>query len=181
MCSRTLAGVSGICRRCCVPYTRAWCIGERHEALQNLIGSYKFTNAKAGYRALADLLDTGLPQLPSSVVVVPIPTIPSHVRQRGYDHTRLITREFAKRRGLSSQSLLERTTHTKQRGATRAVRLKQAKRAFVCNRELDADAIYLVVDDVVTTGATIRYAAKTLRDAGASTVWVASLSRQTLD
>jgi len=68
-----------------------------------------------------------------------------------------------------------------QRGAGRRTRTEQAKKAFQCATSLDPKAIYILVDDVITTGATVKYAAKTLLDAGASTVWVASISRQPLD
>jgi predicted amidophosphoribosyltransferase len=47
-------------------------------------------------------------------------------------------------------------------------------------RNINEDACYLLVDDVVTTGATIKYAAKALKDAGAGDVWVAAIARQPL-
>jgi len=40
---------------------------------------------------------------------------------------------------------------------------------------------YLLVDDVMTTGSTLKYAARALKQAGASQVWVAVIARQTLD
>ncbi|MNH40046.1 DNA utilization protein GntX [compost metagenome] len=66
---------------------------------------------------------------------------------------------------------------TKQRDANRAVRAAQAKRAFKARSSTDSHC-YLLIDDVVTTGATIKYAAKALRDAGAKDVWVAAIARQ---
>lgn len=93
----------------------------------------------------------------------------------------LIAVRFAKQRKLRLDTSLSRATTTRQRDAGRRARTAQAKVAFVCKEKLDSDAIYLLLDDVVTTGATLKYAAKTLKDSGARTVWVASISRQTLD
>jgi ComF family protein len=180
-CGTTIASKQGLCQKCRVPYEKAWCIAPRHDTIQRLIDSYKFSYQLTAYRSLADLLHDGLPELPSGVVVVPIPTVSSHIRQRGYDHTRLIARHFATKRHLAVAQPLIRATNSRQRGANARQRATQAKAAFVCHEQLDPEKTYLLIDDVVTTGATIRYAAKTLIDAGAGAVWVASISRQPLD
>ena len=175
------AGERGICRSCRVPYDRAWHVGKRADALQRLIGLYKFERVRDGYRVLGDLLIATLPQLPPETVVVPVPTVTSHIRQRGYDHTLLIARYVAKRRELRLGRSLERVTSTTQRHATAKERETQAKQAFSAVGEITPDVPYLLVDDVITTGATLKYAAKTLKDAGAMQVWVAIIARQTLD
>jgi competence protein ComFC len=77
--------------------------------------------------------------------------------------------------------LLYRVSNTKQRDATRKKRMAQAKVAFAFKGVINEDTNYLLVDDVVTTGATIYYAAETLRMAGARHIWVAAIARQTLD
>lgn len=93
----------------------------------------------------------------------------------------LVTRRFAKLRELPYAPLLERRVAAVQLGKNRKQRLIQAKQAFTCTKQLDEEMIYVLVDDVVTTGATMRYAAKALHAAGAKTVWVVSISRQILD
>ena len=180
-CGNDLAGQNGICSKCVVSYDRAWCVADRRDSLQRLIGSFKFTNAKVAYKPLADLLEEHLPQLPVNTVIIPVPTVSKHIRQRGYDHMLLISRQLAKIRNLPLETSLQRVTLTQQRSSGRAERIAQAKLAFVCKGKLDSKKIYLLVDDVVTTGATVKYAAQTLKDAGAKNVWVASISRQPLD
>lgn len=180
-CGEAIGADNGICKKCRVPYQRAWCVAPRQDYLQQLIGNFKFTNAKAAYMPLADLLHDHLPELPSNVRIVPVPTIASHIRQRGYDHTLLVAKRLGHRRGLVVDRSLRRATNTMQRGAGARQRVRQAQQAFVCQPRLDTDAIYLLIDDVITTGATVKYAAKALRDAGAQQVWVASISRQPLD
>lgn len=93
----------------------------------------------------------------------------------------LIAKRFARHRQLKIYTGLQRRTNTKQRDASRTLRRKQAKEAFICRDVLKDDKIYLLIDDVVTTGATLEYAAQALVDAGAREIWVASISRQPLD
>ncbi len=176
-----LTGTDNLCRRCKVPYQKAWCVGERSDSLQRLIGVYKFRRAKAGYCDIAELLLSRLPELPPSTIIVPIPTVGSHIRERGYDHMALIARYIAKKRGLVTQNVLVRKTNTKQRDASFRVRQQQAKQAFGCRGLLEPDVPYVLIDDVVTTGATLYYSAQALRDGGANIIWVAAVARQPLD
>ena len=179
VCQRP-CGAVGLCNTCDAPYSRAWCVGERKDALQRLIGLYKFERTKSAYLVLADLLVSTLPDLPEDIVVVPVPTVTGHIRQRGYDHTLLFAECLAKAKHLKLSMALIRATDTTQRHASASRRQSQAEQAFVANRTLDKNTTYLLIDDVVTTGATLRYAAEALKNAGAGDVWVAAVARQTL-
>lgn len=172
---------SSPCLKCRTDIAQTWCGGERSGGLETLINRYKFDYAKAAYVPLGDILLAALPELPSNTVVVPIPTIRTHVRQRGYDHTFQIAHYIAKERHLLLEQVLLRRTNTVQRGASQKVRKKQAEEAFVIKASLDATVPYLLIDDVVTTGSTLRSAATTMKEAGASMVWAAAVSRQPLD
>ncbi|HET8884026.1 MAG TPA: phosphoribosyltransferase family protein [Candidatus Saccharimonadales bacterium] len=156
-------------------------MGERSGVLQRLIGGYKFKNMYNAYQPLSALLLDRLDQLPATTIVVPVPTVASHIRERGYDHTLLLAKQVAAQRHLSLQQVVTRVTSAKQRDASRRRRIAQAKVAFKVTSKIDPAASYLLIDDVVTTGATIKYAAKALRQAGASQVWVAVIARQPLD
>jgi predicted amidophosphoribosyltransferase len=79
------------------------------------------------------------------------------------------------------KEVLERVTSTKQRQATKTQRIEQAKAAFAVKIAIDPDVPYLLIDDVVTTGATMQYAAQQLKDNGAREIWVAAIARQPLD
>ncbi|MCX6728152.1 MAG: hypothetical protein NTV39_00060 [Candidatus Saccharibacteria bacterium] len=164
-----------------MPYEKAWVVGERDGPLQRLVGLYKFERAKAAYKSLGDLLLDVLPELPTETVIVPIPTTTGRIRERGYDHMLLIARYVAQARGLKYQQLVRRQTNTKQRQATASKRDLQAKNAFFVSGKIDADTPFLIIDDVMTTGATIKYASLALCNAGAKHVWVAIIARQTLD
>ncbi len=170
-----------LCSECKTPYEKAWAVGTRDGVLQRLIGLYKFERAKECYKVLGELLLSSLPELPPETVIVPVPTLSSHVRERGYDHMLLIARYIAKARGLKVKRVLCRKTQTKQRQADAKQRERQAKQAFCVNSVIDGNIPYLLLDDVITTGATIKYASKALIDAGAKHVWVAVVARQTLN
>lgn len=151
-----------------------------HEgAVRRLISDFKFERVKAAGQVLGSLLADSTPKLPSDVTVVPVPTVAQHIRQRGYDHCALIARSFAKQKGAQYAEILSRETSTTQRGAGRRDRLAQAKRAFVVKCPVKGTVV--LVDDVFTTGATLRYAAEKAREAGASDVWIAIISREPLD
>lgn len=156
-------------------------MSDRRDQLLRLIDGYKFSNTKAADRPLADLLHSHLPELPQNTVIVPVPTVNSHIRQRGYDHMLLVAKRLGRLRGLTVDTSLQRVTTSVQRLASARQRAAQAKVAFACAKPLNPDAIYVLVDDVITTGSTVKYAAKTLLDAGAGEVWVVSISRQLID
>ncbi len=167
-----------LCKECRVPYQRAWAVGERNGVLQRLIGDYKFQRLYIAYKDLGDLLLVILPDLPPETVIVPIPTTPSHIRERGYDHMLLIAKYIAKKRGLKCLPLLRRVTDTKQRQSSAKQRQAQAKVAFIAKTIIDQDRPYLLIDDIITTGATIKYASRTLAKSGAKNVWVAVIAYQ---
>lgn len=179
-CDRS-ASINGLCGHCRPPYQRAWVTGWREGPLLTLIDRYKFQRAKAGHKAAADLLLETLPELPPETIVVPIPTVRAHIRVRGYDHTFLIAQQIAMHRHLRLSPVLRRITTTQQKGNDATERAKQAKIAYRVEEKLNPTIPYLLVDDVVTTGATLRYGAKALHRAGARTIWVTAVAKQPLD
>lgn len=173
-----MCGVSGICSRCHPPYSRAFLVGKRTAELRRLIDVFKFENAKAAHEPLARLLSEKIGTLPPEITIVPVPTIPSHIRQRGYDHMALVAKKLAKLQGASvNLHLLQRAAKTQQRGASKAERRAQAQSAFKTARKLRGGT-YLLIDDIITTGATLHFAAKALLDAGADEVWVGAIAKQ---
>jgi len=171
----------GVCDDHNSSYNQAFVVGERSGPLQQLIGGFKFQNMKAASGALADLLHARLPPLPSNSVIVAIPTSPAHIRERGYDHVALIARRLGVLRKVAVLKVLVRDNTLTQHHANRKDRIEQAKSAFRVKKILNPDLTYIIVDDIVTTGATIEQAAKQLRAGGATNIWVAAIARQPLD
>lgn len=171
----------GICTSCHAPYSKAWIAGVREEELARIIGDFKWARVYQAYSSLGTLLDTSLPQLPENTIVVPIPTIAHHKRIRGYDHAYLLANYFADRRKLSLRKVLKRKDNSIQHTANKKQRQRQAEDAFKCTQQLRPDVPYLIIDDIVTTGSTIKAATRVLKGAGANEVWVAAIARQPLN
>jgi ComF family protein len=173
----------GICVEHDAPICKAWVVSERVTVLKRVIDAYKFEYVKAAAHTLIDLLDTTLPLLPAHTVIVPIPTVSSHVRQRGYDHLEILARVLAARRGLPVARLLARSSGKTQHRLNKAERQQEAKVAFHVSEDvaINPDTPLLILDDIITTGSTIRSAAQVLSEAGAQNIFVAALAYQPLD
>ncbi|MDO5692118.1 MAG: phosphoribosyltransferase family protein [Pseudomonadota bacterium] len=112
-------------------------------------------------------------------IVLPMPMSPQRLGERGYNPALLLARALARQRTLADLLLRTRDTPP-QRGLPRARRLKNVRGAFQVNplraSELDGRHVALI-DDVMTTGASVREAASALRAAGASQISVLVLAR----
>jgi ComF family protein len=145
--------------------------GRREGMLDKLIKEYKYGPVRGMAVVLAELLDEALPQLPEKIMVVPLPTIKKHVRERGFDHMKLLAKKLAHRRGWRYAALLSRINNTVQVGASEKERFLQAKNAYAIKGVVRQDFAYLLVDDVWTTGASIEAATAVLRGAGAKEIY----------
>ena len=171
----------GVCYHHKVAFQQAFIVGERQGELQRLIGGFKFRNMKESCVPLAELLCARLPSLDTAVVLVPMPTIPAHIRERGYDHMTLIAKELGRLSHQPIHYLLARDGIAVQHRAGRIQRFEQAETAYRIVGVIDPAYTYLLLDDIVTTGATLIKAAELLRGAGAINIWVAAIARQPLD
>lgn len=110
---------------------------------------------------------------PRNYILVPIPLSKERTRERGYNQTEHIAQAALTSlhlEGTPATELLTRVRNTEsQTHLTRAARLENLKGAFSAST-LDPSPIYLLIDDVVTTGATFTAGAKALRDAGATDI-----------
>ena len=154
-------------------------VAERNGLLGGVIHDYKYYSIRALAHPLAELVDSVLPQdLPSRSIIVPLPTATHHIRARGLDHTHLIAKNLAKIRKYPEKHLLLRNKNTVQVGSDRSKRLSQAEAAYIINPkfEVDSKATYILLDDIWTTGASIKAATSKLQAAGAKNIIVALLA-----
>lgn len=160
-------------------FTDGWCVGARADTLKKLLETYKFSAAKETSGVCAELLDAQLPVLPPDCVIIPVPTASAHRRVRGFGHMELVARRLAKRRELPSLLVLQRTDNETQHFKSRKERLQLSAKSF--RTATAPPETILLVDDIYTTGATLRACAQVLRSHGAKQVFVASIARQVLD
>ncbi len=118
----------------------------------------------------------------SGDVLVPVPVHPSRRRERGYDQAELIAAAAARRLGAPMVPAVERTrATTAQYRLDRRHRAANVDGAFAVRRECEARVAgrdVVLVDDVVTTGATLAASANALLAAGASSVAAVTVARE---
>lgn len=160
-----------VCQACrkIIPLNHVWMLTTYKGLPKKLIYSMKLHASRQAATIIAQELDARLPFFSANHIVTYIPTAPKRVRERGFDHAYLIAKEFASLRGLPMQTLLGRKNTAKQATASRAERLELVKNTYFVTAPLPQSPL-LVIDDIVTTGATLTEAARTLRRAGAKTI-----------
>jgi predicted amidophosphoribosyltransferase len=112
------------------------------------------------------------------VMVVPVPLGPLRLKERGFNQVEEVVRRAITGLPLEMDSgLLVRTRETKsQVSLPRIEREKNMKNAFAAPKRAEAGYLYIVVDDVVTTGATLQAALEALRASGALTIQAIALA-----
>ena len=120
------------------------------------------------------------------IVLVPLPTIRKHIRERGFDHTLRLCFELEnflqkelERLGVKVEyeNLLVRKNKTVQVGKEKKERMRQAEKAYGIREEIKIEnkTLYILVDDVTTTGASLAAAKKILQT---DRVWAAVLMKE---
>ena len=131
------------------------------------------------------MMDTEIQEI-RKIVLVPLPTIRKHIRERGFDHTLRLCFElenFLQKRleGLGVkveyQDLVVRKNKTVQVGKEKKERMRQAEKAYGIREgiKIENRTLYILVDDVTTTGASLAAAKKILQ---ADQVWAAVLMKE---
>ena len=138
-------------------------------------------------RMLAEAIGQLAGEAPAEMLVVPVPLHRSKYAQRSFNQARSLATHALTFLGkshpewrltLASSTLMRLRATQSQAGLTPRQRRLNVRGAFtVFDPAAVAGKHILLVDDILTTGATARAAAKTLMEAGADSVWVATLAR----
>ena len=145
--------------------------------MKQAITALKYQQGATAAKDLAALL-TPLLQAGDGDLIIPVPAAPKRLRQRGYNPAALLARHVSRSIAIPYSGCLVRTNNLDQVGHSRMNRFEQVKSAFVVrnSRGIRGRRIWLI-DDVITTGATLNECAKALRKAGATQVWGAALAK----
>ena len=183
-CAMPLAGAGDTCGECLKsppPFERTAAPWLYAGAIASLLPRFKFHAELACGRLLATL---ALEELESwegwreVELVIPVPLHVQRLRQRGYNQALELARPLARARGLvlvpeGLHRIRDTAAQTELSGEARRRNLRGA---FTAN-DIPKGAGVLLIDDVFTTGATLREAAATVLRAGAARVHVLAMAR----
>jgi ComF family protein len=191
--SAELSG-SVLCRACRLappPFVSAVAYGLYQGRMKESIHAFKYGRLYPAAGELGRMLAEAIGRLygdaPNEMLVVPVPLHRSKLTQRGFNQARSLAQKAlgylamshpAWRLALADRSLMRLRATQSQAGLSPRERRLNVRGAFaVSDPGAVADKHILLVDDILTTGATARAAAKALLDAGAASVRVATLAR----
>ncbi len=149
--------------------------------MRRALAALKYTGATRQAPILADLevptQDRLLSVAGSDAVLVPIPVHRERLAHRGYNQAALLADALARPRRLRVVPALERVRPTtKQHRLNRAARLANLRGAFAATGR--APPVAILVDDIITTTATLEACATVLRDADSTAVYGIGVARE---
>ncbi len=168
-----------VCREGLANFDAAYSFGSYESSLQKLIYVFKYAKVESLAEPLSRFLLQALPLDANFDLVIPMPMHWLKRWERGFNQAELLAKPVARRYGLPIAGNLRRTRYTKaQAGLTESARRDNLRGSFGVRRpEQIVGKRVLIIDDVFTTGATLRAAAAVLKTAGAAHVAALTLAR----
>ena len=187
-CGVTLLAPAALCNRCLLAlpaYTATWVAFDFEDNVQGLIHRFKLQGDLATGRSLAQAMSRQLQamQVPQPDCLVPVPLHWWRQLRRGFNQSEWLCHDLCRlcadcHAGLSWQRLLRRRRSTRsQRALDADQRLNNVRGAFALRPGVVVPPYVALVDDVMTTGATLHACAQVLREGGAQRVDVWVLAR----
>ena len=156
------------------PLDAAWCAATYEGAARQLVAALKFRRLLPLARRAAEAIAARAPQGTLAGSVVPVPPAPLRLRLRGHDPAEEIAFALASVAELRFEPRLARANGPRQVGRPRAARLADPPVVRLARR---APRAVVLVDDVITTGATLSACARTLRRGGTERVVAVTFAR----
>ncbi len=172
-------GRCALCRLGLQGFDAVYSYGSYEGTLRELVHLYKYDGVRPLARTFGKFLAQALPREASFDVIVPMPLHWWKRWQRGFNQSDLLAREIGKKWGVPVRNVIRRRRATRpQAGLTNAKRRANVRGAFRLARSRSVEGMrVLLVDDVVTTGATASAGARVLKRAGAAHVALLALAR----
>lgn len=173
-------GQCGLCRLGLNGFDEVFSAGAYDGALRKLIHLFKFEGVRPLARPLGGFLAQALPRELRFDVIVPMPLHWQRRWRRGFNQSELLAREIGRRWNLPVHKLVRRKRATApQAGLTSSQRRKNVQGAFEATKRAKLHGMsVLLIDDVLTTGATAGACARVLKRAGAAHVSLLALARR---
>lgn len=167
------------CRLNPPPWQQAQAVFHYQFPIDRLIAAFKYQHQLALTDLFADLMAARIAPDALPTVIVPVPLHPHRLRERGYDQTLLLARALARLTGVAcNASALYRLRDTPmQKTLDRDARRDNLVGAFGCHGQALASQRILLIDDVLTTGATLSVLSEALLSAGAESVHALVIAR----
>jgi ComF family protein len=164
------------CLKAPPPYSGILYYGIYFGTLRKAIHLLKFKGIKRLSRPIAALLSE-LP-IPEADGIVPVPLHPNKIKEREFNQTALIGRHLSRHSGirLLYDALKKNKETPPQTDVTGKDRMRNVKNTFTAGKAVNGLRLVLV-DDVITTGATVHECSKALTKAGAKSVTVVAVAR----
>lgn len=182
ICGRPLrsehAHICGDCLKDTVPFEKMQSFGIYEGTLRIVINLFKYHGIRRLARPLSEIILKM--NIPNIDIVIPVPLHVKRLKERGFNQSALLARYIAHRIGarLDLDSLMRIRLTRPQVGLSASERIRNIKGAFKVVREkFIANRDILLIDDVITTGSTMKECALALIRAGASKVYCISLAR----
>jgi len=172
--------VSTICGECLAnepAFSYARSFGLYEGVLKRAVSLLKFYGIKRLSRPLSEVMLKM--KIPESDVVIPVPLHDKRLKKREFNQSALIAKYLASSMGIKIilNGLVKVRDTMPQVGLSSHERKKNIRGAFaVKNNSLISGKDIVLVDDVVTTGATVRESSKVLKKAGARNIYVITLA-----
>jgi ComF family protein len=172
----------GSCIQQLPPYSGARSFGYYSDEIRRVIHGLKFDGRRNLVELLAPLLAGVFFDFWDRAdidYVTAVPLHPKRRRERGFNQSELLAQALSRCIAIPYIQVLKRVRYTPpQVGLTDSQRRENIRQAFRCNNTQQvAGRRILLIDDVMTTGATVAGAAQTLMDAGAGSVSVLTAAR----
>lgn len=144
--------------------------------VKKIIWHFKYRGAYMLASTLADILLANITHLNSfnktNCLIIPVPISKKKLRQRGYNQSELLAKSLSLKTEIPcAAGILYKKFHTRSQVEIKAkeIRKLNLKNSFACLSETEAknkEKTIILLDDIITTGATMEEAAKTLKKAG---------------
>ncbi len=172
-------GKCSLCRLGLSGFDAVYSYGSYEGSLRKLVQLFKYDRVRPLETHFGKLMAIALPREERFDLIVPMPLHWRRRWERGYNQAALLAREISKRWNAPVKNLVRRRRATKpQAGLTNAKRRANVAGAFRMKPGIRLDGMrVLLVDDVLTTGATASACARVLKRAGARQVTLLTVAR----